>query len=119
MTSALTAAVFHALDTLDSEAFAGLFAHDGNATYGNGPTLEGREAVEGGAVGFFGAIGGMQHDIVNEWVVGDDTIVELAVTYTRKDGQKVSIPVVSIWTVGGSGLIDTYRVFFDVAPVFA
>lgn len=119
MTSASTAAVFHALDTLDSKAFAELFAHDGNATYGNGPTLEGREAVEAGAVGFFGAIDGMHHDIVNEWVVGNDTIVELAVTYTRKDGQKISIPVVSIWTVGGSGLIDTYRVFFDVAPVSA
>ncbi|MFR9772755.1 nuclear transport factor 2 family protein [Nocardia sp. SC052] len=119
MTSALTAAVFHAVDTLDSKAFAGLFAHDGKTTFGNGPVLEGREAVEAGTVGFFGMLSGMHHEIVHEWVVGNDTIVELVVTYTRKDGREVSIPVVSIWTVGDSGLIDSYRVFFDVAPVFA
>ncbi len=71
------------------------------------------------APAFFATIDGMRHDIVNEWVVGTDTIVELTVTYTRKDGRRVAIPVASIWTVGDSGLIDEYRVFFDLAPVFA
>ncbi|WP_063040087.1 nuclear transport factor 2 family protein [Nocardia pseudovaccinii] len=119
MTSALTAAALQAVDSLDAKGFAEYFAPDGKITFGNVPALEGRNAVEAGCAGFFGTIGGMQHDIVNEWVVGKDTIVELAVTYTRKDGRKVSIPVVSIWTVGGTGLIDEYRVFFDLAPVFA
>ncbi|WP_433684820.1 nuclear transport factor 2 family protein [Nocardia sp. CA-119907] len=119
MTSALTAAAFQAVDTLDAKSYAELFAPDGKITFGNGAALEGRDAVEAGCAGFFDTIGGMRHDIVNEWVVGKDTIVELVVTYTRKDGRKVSIPVVSIWTVGDSGLIDEYRVFFDLAPVFA
>ena len=30
-----------------------------------------------------------------------------------------SIPVVSIWHTRADGLIDDYRVFFDVAPVYA
>ncbi|MFX0574551.1 nuclear transport factor 2 family protein [Nocardia nepalensis] len=115
----MTAAAFQAVDTLDAEGFAELFSPDGKVTFGNVPTLEGRDAVEAGCAGFFGTIDGMHHDIVNEWVVGKDTIVELTVTYTRKDGRKVSIPVVSIWTVDDSGLIDEYRVFFDLAPVFA
>ncbi|WP_433526814.1 nuclear transport factor 2 family protein [Nocardia pseudovaccinii] len=115
----MTTAALQAVDSLDAKGFAEYFAPDGKITFGNVPPLEGRNAVEAGCAGFFGAIGGMQHDIVNEWVVGTDTIVELAVTYTRKDGRKVSIPVVSIWTVGDGGLIDEYRVFFDLAPVFA
>ncbi|MET8425156.1 nuclear transport factor 2 family protein [Nocardia sp. NPDC004860] len=119
MTSALTAAALQAVDTLDAEGFAEFFAPDGRITFGNVPALEGRSAVAAGCAGFFGTIDGMHHDIVNEWVVGNDTIVELTVTYTRKDGRKVSIPVASIWTVGDSGLIDEYRVFFDLAPVFA
>ncbi|MGV9817543.1 nuclear transport factor 2 family protein [Nocardia xishanensis] len=119
MTNALTATALRAVDALDAKGFAELFAPGGKITFGNVPTLEGRDAVEAGCVGFFATIDGMRHDIVNEWVVGNDTIVELTVTYTRKDGRKVAIPVVSIWTVGNSGLIDEYRVFFDLAPVFA
>ncbi|MFE3028182.1 nuclear transport factor 2 family protein [Nocardia tengchongensis] len=119
MTSALTAAALQAVDTLDAKGFTELFAPDGKITFGNSTALEGRTAVEAGCIGFFGLIDGIHHDIVSEWVVGRDTIVELAVTYTRKDGRKVSIPVVSIWTVDDNGLIDEYRVFFDLAPVFA
>ncbi|WP_433734083.1 nuclear transport factor 2 family protein [Nocardia sp. CA-129566] len=119
MTSALTAAALQAVDSLDAKGFAEHFAPDGKITFGNIPTLEGRNAVEAGCAGFFGTIDGMHHDIVNEWVVGKDTIVELVVTYTRKDGRKVPIPVVSIWTIADSGLIDEYRVFFDLTPVFA
>jgi len=119
MTSDLTTAIFKAVDTLDAKGFAEFFAPDGKITFGNNPALEGRETVEAGTAGFLDTIEAIHHDIVHEWTVGKDTIVELAVTYTRKDGQNVTIPVVSIWTFGDGGLIDQYRVFFDLAPVFA
>jgi ketosteroid isomerase-like protein len=56
---------------------------------------------------------------VKEWTVGDDTIVELKVTYDRKDGQQVTIPCATIFHTDAAGKIDDYRVFFDVAPIYA
>jgi hypothetical protein len=119
MTSAKTIAIFQAVDTLDAKGFAEFFAKDGKITFGNNPAYEGRETVESGTAGFLDTIDGIGHEIVNEWVVGNDTVVELKVTYHRKDGQSVTIPAVSIWNFDADGLIDSYRVFFDVAPVFA
>ncbi len=46
-------------------------------------------------------------------------MAELEVTYDRLDGSSTSIPVVSIWHTGPDGLIDDYRVFFDLTPVYA
>jgi hypothetical protein len=56
---------------------------------------------------------------VNDWVVDGSTIVETAVTYDRLDGRSVTIPVVSIWHATDAGMIDDYRVFFDMDPVYA
>jgi hypothetical protein len=117
--TALTREVFGAVDSLDSPAFAAFFAPDGRITFGNSPALEGRETVEAGTAGFLGSIDGIHHEVVHEWNVGADTIVELQVTYTRKDGNLVTIPAVSIWTVDAAGLITDYRVTFDTTPVFA
>jgi hypothetical protein len=70
-------------------------------------------------VAFFTTIGGLRHQVVNEWVTGEDTVVELKVAYDRLDGRSVSVPAVSIWHVDGDGLIDHYRIFIDLAPVYA
>ena len=50
--------------------------------------------------------------------IGPATIVEADVTYTRLDGSTVTVPVVTIYRSRG-GRIDDYRVFIDLAPVFA
>ena len=39
-------------------------------------------------------------------------------TYTRKDSSTVSLPVVTIYR-GDGEQIDDYRIFMDVAPLFA
>ena len=41
------------------------------------------------------------------------------VTYTRKDGDTVTVPIVTIYHERDGGKIDDYRVYGDVAPVFA
>lgn len=55
----------------------------------------------------------------NAWVSGDDHIAELSVSHDPLDGAQVTIPVVSIWRAADDGLIEDYRVFFDLTPVFA
>jgi hypothetical protein len=68
---------------------------------------------------FFATIDGQHHEVVNEWNVGDDAIIELKVTYDRKDGQQVTIPCVTIFHTDAAGKVDDYRVYFDVAPIYA
>ena len=41
------------------------------------------------------------------------------VTYTRQDGGDVDVPVVTIYRTNAKDLISDYRVYIDLAPVFA
>ena len=50
--------------------------------------------------------------------VDDTTIVQLEATHTRLDDGKVMLPAVTIYRRGAE-LIDDYRVFVDLAPVYA
>lgn len=111
--------VFRRVDAFSSAEFAGLFAPDGNLVFGNGDPMTGPAAIEVGVAGFSGAIKGVRHEIVNEWHEQGNTVLELTVTFDRLDGKQVTIPAVTIFHRRDDGLIDDYRVFFDVAPVYA
>jgi hypothetical protein len=66
---------------------------------------------------FCDGIDGLSHALVERWE-DPATIVEADVTYTRKDGGTVTVPVVTIYREA-DGLIRDYRVFIDLAPLFA
>jgi ketosteroid isomerase-like protein len=119
MASDFTTKVFGLVDDQDAAAVAALFAADGSITFGNNPPLVGAEQIEAGIRGFYGTIGGLSHDVVQEWNMDGDSVIELRVTYTRRDGATVTIPCVSIWNRAADGLIATYRVYFDLTPVYA
>ena len=114
-----TTRLFTTVDAGDTAGFSALFAERGRMTFGNGTPMVGRAAIAAGVDQFLTTINGLRHRVVNEWVTGSDTVVELEVTYERLDGTSTSIPVASIWHTGDGGLIDDYRIFFDPAPVFA
>jgi predicted TIM-barrel fold metal-dependent hydrolase len=111
--------VFAVVDSRDAEAFGALFAPDGRFVFGNADPILGPAAVTEAVAAFFASIRGLHHRIVNRWEVGADTVAELAVDYHRLDGKTVSVPAVSIWTRDGAGLITNYRIFVDLAPLFA
>jgi len=108
-----------ALTLTNPGQFAELFAPDGKLVFANGDPMIGPAAIEAGVSGFFETIKGLRHAIVSEWHEQGDTVLELGVTYDRLDGKQVSIPVVTIFHRRNDGLIDDYRVFFDLAPVYA
>jgi ketosteroid isomerase-like protein len=111
--------LFALVDSMDVATIATLFAEDARVVFGNSQPFVGIEAIRSGLTAFFGTIAGLRHEIVKEYNVGDDTIVELKVTYDRKDGQRVTIPCVTIFHVDAAGKIDAYRVYFDVTPIYA
>jgi ketosteroid isomerase-like protein len=114
-----TRELFALVDSMDVATIATLFAQDGRVVFGNGQPVVGVEEIRTGLAAFFDTIAGLHHEIMNEWNVGDDTIVEFKVTYDRKDGQQVTIPCVTIFHVDADGKIDAYRVYFDVTPIHA
>lgn len=111
--------IFDKIDSRDPHALADLFAEDATMVFGNGEPMVGRAAVVAGSEAFLATVRGLRHHLRNEWTVADTTIAETDVTYTRLDGKDVTLPVVSIWHRGGAGLITDYRVFLDLAPVYA
>jgi uncharacterized protein (TIGR02246 family) len=111
--------VFAAVDAMKPDAFVEFFAEDGRFVFGNSEPLHGRQAIVAGLDGFFATIQGLRHELVHEWIVRADTIVESRVTYTRLDGGTVTVPAVSIWQLGDDGLIADYRIFVDLAPLYA
>jgi uncharacterized protein (TIGR02246 family) len=119
MANGMAQRVFTTIDAMDLDSIAGFFAEDGRVVFGNGDPLVGREAIVSGVQGFFSTIKGLRHRIVNQWSVGAETVAETEVTYRRLDGKSVAIPAVSIWHTRPDGLIDHYRVVFDLAPVYA
>jgi|SRR6516165_7314630 ketosteroid isomerase-like protein len=110
---------FALVDTMDVATISALFAEDAQVAFGNSQPFVGIEQIRTGLSAVFDTIAGLRHDVVNEWSVGDDTIVEFKITYDRKDGRQVTIPCVTIFHVDAAGKIDAYRVYFDVTPIYA
>ena len=116
---ARTRNVFAVVDGMDVTALALLFAEDATVVFGNSQPLVGINEIRTGTIAFFDTIAGLHHEVVNEWNAENETIVELKVTYDRKDGQQVTIPCVTIFHTDATGKIDAYRVYFDVTPIYA
>jgi ketosteroid isomerase-like protein len=114
-----TRRLFAAVDTKDAAAFGAFLAEDARLRFGNADPLVGSEAIVAGIDAFFSTIEGLRHRIVNQWYAGADTVAETEVTYQRLDGKSVTVPAVSIWRTRADGLIDDYRIFVDLAPIYA
>lgn len=111
--------MFADIDRMDADAWATYLAPDAVMRFGNADPVHGREACRDALAGFYDTIDGLSHDLVQQWEQPGATIVESNVTYTRKDAQRVSVPVVTIYRTNAEDLISDYRVFIDLAPVFA
>jgi ketosteroid isomerase-like protein len=114
---------FRAIDSRDVLTVAAAFAEDGTFRFGNSEPAVGRQQVEQAIFGFNSTIEGLRHDITGVWSGawdgGEVKIVEARVTYTRKDGTRTEpLPVVSTIRMRGHQIQD-YRIFMDIAPLFA
>ncbi|GAB3947397.1 hypothetical protein GCM10029976_076600 [Kribbella albertanoniae] len=110
--------VFRAVDTQDFDAFAAMLAEKSTFVFGNQEPFVGIEAILAGNAAFFSSVQRTEHHINRVWTVGPTTLAETDVTYTRLDGQEVTLPALSTWDVDEAGLITSYQVFADLTPVF-
>jgi limonene-1,2-epoxide hydrolase len=110
--------LFADIDSMEPDRFAAHLAADVTMRFGNAEPVHGRDAVRNTWAGFCQTVDGVHHDLVEQWHPGDATIVESDVTYTRKDHSRVTVPVVTIYRERDDEIAD-YRVFIDLAPLFA
>jgi ketosteroid isomerase-like protein len=119
VTTSTTAEVFADVDRMDAKAFASHLAEDCLLRFGNADEVVGRGAIEEAIAGFFTTINALSHHVIQEWDADEATIVQIDATYTRKDDRQVTLPAVAIWRRRGGELIDEYRIYVDLAPVYA
>lgn len=118
----------NSVDQKDANGYAAAFTPDAWLRFGNNPPLAGREAIRDGIAQFFTAFVSLRHEATGLFLDGDTLTLEAFVTYTRYDGQLVTVPAVTIYhfaapspTANGDRqlLADQCRIFVDLAPLFA
>jgi hypothetical protein len=112
------AQVFADIDSLNPDSFVTHLTPDVVFRFGNADPVIGRDAVREAVTGFFSTIDGLTHHIRNVWEFGDTAIVQIDVEYARKDGKTVTVPNADILTYDGD-LVRDWRIYIDVAPVYA
>jgi ketosteroid isomerase-like protein len=115
---AFATSVYKAIDTMDEKELAPFLTEDCTFVFGNAKPVVGRAAGAEASKQFMAKIAGIKHDLDDVWRVNDDIISRIKVTYTRKDGKKMSFPAVTIWHVEGKQIAD-YRIYVDNTPLFA
>lgn len=114
----ISAAMFQASDAMDVDGWVNYQAEDVYFRFGNAEPIQGREAVRAAIKQFFGMIKGISHTVIQDWEIGDTVIQQLEVTYTRQDGNDVTVPAANILRFR-DGQIAEYLIYVDQAPLWA
>ena len=109
---------YDTVDSMNLEAFKAMHGENARVFFANFPPAVGPDQIAGAIGHFWSTIGGLKHHFVNRWDHPGETILEVAVEYTRKDGKSVTLPCVSIIKPDGDK-VGELRVFIDVAPLYA
>lgn len=114
------------VDRKDAGGFAAAFVEDGSLRFGNNPAIHGRAAIEAAIAEFFRSFVALRHEARGAFLTDDTLILEAVVTYTRHDGQEVTIPAVTIFHLAGAQpndpqrpLADDCRIYVDLTPLYA
>lgn len=113
------AAFFRDADLLHLPTLMNWFADDIDLRLANMPPIIGREGAEAAFSQFWSTLNGMSHRR-EQLVVEDDCAFQGSiVTYTRLDGNKVSMPVASHLRLTAGGRLNRLWIYIDLAPLFA
>ena len=110
--------IFAAIDAMDTDKFASFIAEDGTLTFGNNPSVQGRENIHAVIDGFFKAIAGISHDVKNVFDVDGHVIMRGTSSYVRHDGSRLTTPFCNVFKMEGDK-IKTYDIYIDLSQLFA
>jgi ketosteroid isomerase-like protein len=110
--------VYEAVDSRDEQRLAPFLSENCTFVYANNDPVVGRANIAESSKKFMASIAGIKHQLLDVWAFDDVIVSRLEVTYTRKDGSTLTVPAVTIWRMRDRQ-IDDYRIYIDVAPLFA
>ena len=107
-----------AVDRRETETAASYLTDDVRFRFGSAEEIAGKPAVEAMSRAFYESIAGIRHTFLGLWQVTDDTVAcVMDVHYERLDGRALTLPCANVFRFR-AGLVDDYRIYMDVAPVF-
>ena len=110
--------LFASIDAMDTESFLRFIHKDATFRFGSSPAVTGHAEIRAAVEGFFSSFAALQHDLQKLIADGDAVACDGEVTYTKHDGSKITLPFVNVFEIDG-GLISVYRIYIDIAPLFA
>ena len=94
------------------------YADEMTLTFGNSPTITGRENIAVAMAEVLSRVRSLHHDLVNVWEQADGVVVyESAARWNLFDGTQVLINACTVLTIVGGTFTDQ-RIYVDNAPLF-
>ena len=110
--------LFTTIDAKDAAAFVDFLTEDAVFRFGNGAPSRGRDEVRAAVAHFFAGVKSLKHSIHESWTVSDAVVMHGAVTYTRHDGSRLSVPFANIFKLEGTRVRE-YLVFADISQLWS
>ena len=110
--------LFASIDAMDTESFLSFIHPDATFRFGSSPAVKGHAEIRATVYGFFTSFAALRHDLQRLVADGNAVVCEGDVTYTRHDGNCITLPFANIFEVD-EGLIILYRVYVDIGPLYA
>jgi len=110
---------YTAMESNDPRRYGTYYAEEMTLTFGNSPTITGRENVLAAFAEVLDRVQSLHHDLVNVWEQDGGVVVYESVgVWSLFDGREISINACTVLTVVGGKFVDQ-RIYVDNAPVFA
>lgn len=109
---------YTAVDGMSGEQYRRFLADDCQLQFGNNPVVHCNNEIIGGIQHFWDSIQGLDHSFLNVFGTDENMAAEALIDYTRKDGQVVQIPCVTVIQRNDAGLASLIKIFLDTTPIF-
>lgn len=110
--------LFSAFDRRDAVGFARFLTEDVIYAFGNAPAIHGRNATREMVAIFFESVADIVHELERCWVREDSLIVDGHVTYTRHDGNTLTVPYCHVCLLRAERISD-YRSYGNLSALYA
>ena len=107
-----------AIDGKDVEKYGSYLADDCVMTQNNQEPVRGKAAILAGLEKYWATFGSLTHELLG--IYGNDSAFALEALnhYVRSDGGKVTVRAVALTDRNAAGLVEHFRFYTDVSPVF-
>ena len=112
-------AFFRDVDSFQLDKLVAWFADDIDLRFANNPIIKDKHTAAHALGGFYSTIAGLRHKAEALIGSGDEVVQQSIVTYTRKDGRLVSLPVSSYLRRNRAGKLSRLWICIDINPLYA